>query len=246
MEPDEDDEMDNESYSAPSREFAEPAFASPANKHTTPLTRGEPVESTGHAHPSATWQAHAAEDNASVARWSKTSSHQVEFDCIAGPTRAENGVGLQWRPWPSAVATIKRAVADLGPYDGIWGYSIGALATGLLVHTLPAGTFRFCVLAAGYTDTYLKEQYQHVDEGSLDLPSLQIVGLADKIISNVRSAKQVAKPDASSRVVVYHAGAHLPAPKNTEAQNAFAQVIGFLQAQVKGTTLPGEIPLAPE
>ena len=207
MEPDEDVEMDNESCSAPSRGFAEPAFA---------------------------FASHSS------------SFHQVEFDCIAGPTRAENGVGLQWRPWPSAVATVKRAVADLGPYDGIWGYSMGALATGLLAHTLPAGTFGFCVLAAGYTDTYLKEQYQHVDEGSLDLPSLQIVGLADKIISNVRSAKQVAKPDASSRVVVYHAGAHLPAPKNTEAQNAFAQVIGFLQAQVKGTTLPGEIPLAPE
>ena len=171
---------------------------------------------------------------------------RVQFECLEGPHEAHDAWGgRSWIAtdngeaddgsevkWSSTLALVKRAILAHGPYDGLWGYSMGAATSSLLVAALPPGTFRFAVLAAGYkTAKQPKLLALLADATPIRTPTLHIHGQSDGIILPEWSRYLMDHFDEGTRELCTHPGEHLAVPK-TDA--GLRQVELFLSRQVDG------------
>ncbi|EOD28088.1 hypothetical protein EMIHUDRAFT_235157 [Emiliania huxleyi CCMP1516] len=168
---------------------------------------------------------------------------RVQFECLEGPHAAPDAWGgRSWIAtdngeaddgsevkWSSTLALVKRAILAHGPYDGLWGYSMGAATSSLLVAALPPGTFRFAVLAAGYkTAKQPKLLALLADATPICTPTLHIHGQSDGIILPEWSRYLMDHFDEGTRELCTHPGEHLAVPK-TDA--GLRQVELFLSRQ---------------
>lgn len=116
---------------------------------------------------------------------------------------------------------IEKAYEELGPFDGILGFSQGACFVGLILYLQNRcclkTNFKFAIVAAGFCSGSLphKDYYDDI----LTIPSLHIYGTNDKIITPEMSEKLATVFEEEKRIEVLHSGGHFfPASSQQKQQ----------------------------
>ncbi|CAN9501138.1 unnamed protein product [Ophioblennius macclurei] len=118
--------------------------------------------------------------------------------------QCEESLGLD-----QSVAAVREAVKLQGPFDGILGFSQGAALVAMLCSMQekqlePDFGFRFAVLVAGFRSAC--EEHQTYYEAALQMPSLHVFGLEDKVIPDAMSRELL--PSFQDPQVLIHPGGH--------------------------------------
>ncbi|XP_061596843.1 esterase OVCA2 [Cololabis saira] len=108
-----------------------------------------------------------------------------------------------------SVAAVREAVKELGPFDGILGFSQGAAFVAMLCSLQeqqlePEFSFRFAILVAGFRSAC--KQHQTFYRAPLQIPSLHVFGLEDRVIPDSMSRELL--PCFQDAQVLIHAGGH--------------------------------------
>lgn len=117
----------------------------------------------------------------------------------------ESSLGLD-----ESLKAVREAVKDLGPFDGILGFSQGAALVAMVCALQeqklePAFSFRFAILVAGFRSTCA--QHQSFYEGlEVTLPSLHVFGQEDKVIPEQMSRELL--PTFPGAHILTHPGGH--------------------------------------
>ncbi|KAI7793718.1 esterase OVCA2 [Triplophysa rosa] len=125
-------------------------------------------------------------------------SFNAQEDC-------ESSLGLE-----DSVSTVRTAVKELGPFDGILGFSQGAALVAILCALQeqklePDFNFRFAILVAGFRSAC--SQHQRFYEGpSITIPSLHVFGQDDRVIPEKMS--QDLLPTFDGVQILVHPGGH--------------------------------------
>ncbi|XP_042529965.1 esterase OVCA2 [Dipodomys spectabilis] len=122
------------------------------------------------------------------------------FSALDEPTECR---GLE-----EALTTVARALSELGPFDGLLGFSQGAA---LVAHVCALGQAgdprfplpRFIILVSGFCPRGLKEPSL---QSPLSLPSLHVFGDSDRVIPSQESVQLASRfPEA---ITLTHSGGH--------------------------------------
>eukprot|EP00877_Chromochloris_zofingiensis_P013685 jgi/Chrzof1/8570/Cz03g15300.t1 len=170
-------------------------------------------------------------------------SWQPAPDCISA-----GQYETQTEGWDASLQVLMAAVRDLGPFDGVVGFSQGAAVASVLcalqqqqqgqqasaqqscLQVEPAGTaaseqvtltFRFAILASGFLSPAEAHQQLMDDQMPLQLPSLHIFGGSgsDRQISMLNSERLLQAFDLSTRHVLRHDSGHIiPSSKSYIAE----------------------------
>ncbi|XP_047463013.1 esterase OVCA2 [Mugil cephalus] len=116
----------------------------------------------------------------------------------------EESLGLD-----ESVAAVREAVKVQGPFDGILGFSQGAAFVAMLCSLQeqklePEFSFRFAVLVAGFRSAC--KQHQKFYSAPLQIPSLHVFGLEDRVIPDNMSRELL--PSFQDSQVLIHPGGH--------------------------------------
>ncbi|XP_072515728.1 esterase OVCA2 [Salminus brasiliensis] len=109
-----------------------------------------------------------------------------------------------------SLEAVRVAVKDLGPFDGILGFSQGAALVAMVCalqeqELEPAFSFRFAILVAGFRSACA--QHQRFYEGlEVTLPSLHVFGQEDKVIPEQMSRELL--PIFPRAHILTHPGGH--------------------------------------
>ncbi|CAL8266036.1 unnamed protein product [Merluccius merluccius] len=108
-----------------------------------------------------------------------------------------------------SVAAVRDAVKELGPFDGVLGFSQGAALVAMLCslhrrRSEPHLAFRFAILVAGFRSAC--EGHQGFYDSPLSIPSLHVFGLDDRVISDTMSRELL--PTFLDPQVMTHPGGH--------------------------------------
>ncbi|XP_016394594.1 ovarian cancer-associated gene 2 protein homolog [Sinocyclocheilus rhinocerous] len=121
----------------------------------------------------------------------------------------ESSLGLE-----ESVETVKTAVKDLGPFDGILGFSQGAALVAMLCalqeqKLQPAFNFRFAILVAGFRSVC--SQHRRVYEvPAITIPSLHVFGQEDRVIPEEMSRDLLPAFDGA-QILIHPDGHFVPA-----------------------------------
>lgn len=90
--------------------------------------------------------------------------------------------------WPAARAALHALCAQHGPFDGVLGFSQGAILTWVLVALRPEFALDFAVMVGGFAprDAQLKQLFEGRE---FDTPSLHVWGTGDDIVPASASEK---------------------------------------------------------
>lgn len=118
--------------------------------------------------------------------------------------QCEESLGLD-----ESVATVREAVKAQGPFDGVLGFSQGAAFVAMLCSLQeqkvePEFNFRFAILVAGFRSAC--EEHQNFYSAPLQMPSLHVFGLEDKVIPDSMSRELL--PSFQDPQVLIHPGGH--------------------------------------
>ncbi|XP_074045300.1 esterase OVCA2 [Macrotis lagotis] len=126
----------------------------------------------------------------------------------------------------AALGAVARAVADLGPLDGLLGFSQGAALAALVCALGQAGDprfppLRFVILVSGFIPRgpALAPPFQRAPLG---LPSLHVVGDSDRIIPAPESLRLAGR--FSGAVTLRHPGGHF-IPAAAAQRQAYLQFL---------------------
>ncbi|ROL54227.1 Esterase OVCA2 [Anabarilius grahami] len=117
----------------------------------------------------------------------------------------ESSLGLE-----ESVEAVKTAVKDLGPFDGILGFSQGAALVAMLCalqeqKLQPDFNFRFAILVAGFRSAC--SQHQRFYKGPvITIPSLHVFGQDDRVIPEEMSRDLLPAFDGAQ--ILFHPGGH--------------------------------------
>lgn len=109
-----------------------------------------------------------------------------------------------------SLEAVRMSVKELGPFDGILGFSQGAALVAMLCSLQeqkldPIFTFRFAILVAGFRSACAQHQYFY--EGvKIMVPSLHVYGQYDKVIQEQMS--QALLPLFVETRILTHQGGH--------------------------------------
>lgn len=155
----------------------------------------------------------------------------------------ENGGTVDYEGWERSRAALVRIFNEQGPFDGVLGFSQGAILTSILCGLRhPPGQppnpecpfrFSFAVMIGGFQarDTNLSTLY---DKRELyKIPSLHTFGTADYIVSEADSMKLAERFD-EPRIVIHDGGHVVP---DTKEFKATLQVFVKEQYENKGIGL---------
>uniref|UniRef100_A0A672PKE5 Esterase OVCA2 n=1 Tax=Sinocyclocheilus grahami TaxID=75366 RepID=A0A672PKE5_SINGR len=111
----------------------------------------------------------------------------------------ESSLGLE-----ESVETVKTAVKDLGPFDGILGLSQGAALVAMLCALQeqklePAFNFHFAILIAGFRSVCSQHRRFH-EVPAITIPSLHVFGQEDRVI-----------PEEMTQILIHPGGHFVPA-----------------------------------
>ncbi|XP_051765310.1 esterase OVCA2 [Ctenopharyngodon idella] len=117
----------------------------------------------------------------------------------------ESSLGLE-----ESIEAVKTAVKDLGPFDGILGFSQGAALVAMLCalqeqKLQPDFNFRFAILVAGFRSAC--SQHQRFYKGPvITIPSLHVFGQDDRVIPEEMSRDLLPAFDGAQ--ILFHPGGH--------------------------------------
>ncbi|KAK9968472.1 hypothetical protein ABG768_002797 [Culter alburnus] len=117
----------------------------------------------------------------------------------------ESSLGLE-----ESIEAVKTAVKDLGPFDGILGFSQGAALVAMLCalqeqKLQPDFNFRFAILVAGFRSAC--SQHQRFYKGpAITIPSLHVFGQDDRVIPEEMSRDLLPAFDGAQ--ILFHPGGH--------------------------------------
>uniref|UniRef100_UPI003AACDEEC esterase OVCA2 isoform X4 n=1 Tax=Centroberyx gerrardi TaxID=166262 RepID=UPI003AACDEEC len=128
----------------------------------------------------------------------------VQARAFSAQQQCEESLGLD-----ESVTAVREAVKDLGPFDGILGFSQGAALVAMLCslqeqNLEPEFSFRFAVLVAGFRSAC--EEHQKFYSAPLLIPSLHVFGLEDRVIPDKMSRELL--PTFQDAQVLTHPGGH--------------------------------------
>ncbi|KAM5273089.1 esterase OVCA2 [Ctenodactylus gundi] len=111
-----------------------------------------------------------------------------------------------------ALETVARALHELGPFDGLLGFSQGAALAALVCALGHAGDLRFpllrfLILVSGFCPRGLPRLLpEPVLQSPLSLPSLHVFGDTDRVIPSEESVRLASR--FSGAITVTHPGGH--------------------------------------
>ncbi|CAM6039401.1 unnamed protein product [Sphagnum compactum] len=119
----------------------------------------------------------------------------------------------QSQGWSRSWWRIQEAFSNLGPFDGVLGFSQGAAIAAVLCQLRSSSNmdFRFVILCSGFPSPVLQHQ-QLIETGSVGgiaCPSLHIFGRQDRQIGVCKSKQLVELFDANMRMIVEHDSGHI-------------------------------------
>lgn len=129
----------------------------------------------------------------------------------------DNGSEVNYQGWDRSRAALIRLFNEQGPFDGVLGFSQGAILTSVLCGLRhPAGqpptpeypfSFSFAIMFGGFSarDTQLSKVYDQRD--LYKLPSLHVYGTTDMIVNEVDSMKLARRFDGPR--IIIHGGGHI-------------------------------------
>lgn len=121
---------------------------------------------------------------------------KAAFDAWQYETQTE-GWGTSWE-------YLQKVFHELGPFDGVLGFSQGAAVAAALCQLRASVHFRFAVLCSGYRPPFL-----FAEAGTISCPSLHIYGDQDRQIHD-RTSEQLADLFCDDeRTVVKHGCGHI-------------------------------------
>ncbi|XP_071368948.1 esterase OVCA2 isoform X5 [Centroberyx affinis] len=128
----------------------------------------------------------------------------VQARAFSAQQQCEESLGLD-----ESVTAVREAVKDLGPFDGILGFSQGAALVAMLCslqeqNLEPEFSFRFAVLVAGFRSAC--EEHHKFYSAPLLIPSLHVFGLEDRVIPDKMSRELL--PTFQDAQVLTHPGGH--------------------------------------
>ncbi|KAM4620108.1 esterase OVCA2 isoform 2-T2 [Polymixia lowei] len=128
----------------------------------------------------------------------------VQAQSFSAQQQCQRSLGLD-----ESVTAVREAVRDLGPFDGILGFSQGAALVAMLCslqeqNLEPEFKFRFAVLVAGFRSAC--EEHQTFYNAPLLIPSLHVFGLEDRVIPDKMSRDLL--PTFQDPQVLTHPGGH--------------------------------------
>uniref|UniRef100_A0A3Q3IMF3 Esterase OVCA2 n=1 Tax=Monopterus albus TaxID=43700 RepID=A0A3Q3IMF3_MONAL len=120
----------------------------------------------------------------------------------------EESLGLD-----ESVSFVRAAVKDLGPFDGIMGFSQGAAFVAMLCFLQeqklePEFSFRFAILVAGFCSAC--KEHQKFYNFPLTIPSLHVFGLEDRVIPDNMS-RELLLSFQEPQVLTHPGGHFVPA-----------------------------------
>ncbi|XP_075445413.1 esterase OVCA2 [Ascaphus truei] len=132
--------------------------------------------------------------------WWFSNPHNNSFDAME---EVKNCAGLE-----ESLQTVAKALCELGPFNGILGFSQGAALVAMLCALKQRGDtrfqFDFAVLVAGFKSR--SSQHEEYYREPIAVPSLHVYGETDRVIPGNMSqdlASHFEKP-----VILTHAGGH--------------------------------------
>ena len=135
---------------------------------------------------------------------------EVDFVYVDAPSRATGDFGwwhANFRGWELtrdwAVSLFRRHTH----FDGVFGFSQGAALTSLLVGLRPALSFEFAVMVGGFRSDSPAHAHLYRTRDNYAIPSLHVIGEADRIVPSRDSELLAAQFLAPT--VVRHAGGHV-------------------------------------
>ncbi|KAG7322458.1 hypothetical protein KOW79_013804 [Hemibagrus wyckioides] len=121
----------------------------------------------------------------------------------------ESSFGLE-----QSLEAVRMAVKDLGPFDGILGFSQGAALVAMLCSLQeqkldPTFNFRFAILVAGFRSGCAQHQYFYKGV-NVRVPSLHVFGQDDKVIPEQMS-RDLLHIFIGADILTHHGGHFVPA-----------------------------------
>nr|XP_020499747.1 esterase OVCA2 [Labrus bergylta] len=128
----------------------------------------------------------------------------IQARSFSAQQECEESLGLE-----ESVSVVREAVKVMGPFDGILGFSQGAAFVAMLCSLQerklePDFSFRFAILFAGFRSAC--NEHQQFYNAPLQIPSLHVFGLEDRVISDKLSRELV--PSFQDPEIMTHPGGH--------------------------------------
>ncbi|XP_067289225.1 esterase OVCA2 [Pseudorasbora parva] len=129
----------------------------------------------------------------------------VEAQSFNAKQECESCLGLE-----ESIKAVKTAVKNLGPFDGILGFSQGAALVAMLCalqeqKLQPDFNFRFAILVAGFRSACSQHQRFYIGP-VLTIPSLHVFGQDDRVIPEEMSRDLLPAFDGAQ--ILVHPGGH--------------------------------------
>lgn len=167
----------------------------------------------------------------------------VEFIYVDAPPLATGGNGwwnataidsanpdTRYEGWQETQAWALSYFAEHQPIDGVFGFSQGAALTALLVGLrAPPLRFTFALLVSGFVSKDPAHRALYDRRERFELPSLHLVGRADRIVPPAASHALAAR--FQSPLIVPHEGGHVIA-SSAEVRNPVAAFLAERQAEL--------------
>ncbi|KAM6983413.1 esterase OVCA2 [Tautogolabrus adspersus] len=128
----------------------------------------------------------------------------IQARSFSAQQECEESLGLE-----ESVSVVREAVKVQGPFDGVLGFSQGAAFVAMLCSLQeqklePDFSFRFAILVAGFRSAC--NEHQKFYNAHLQIPSLHVFGLEDRVISDKLSRELL--PSFQDPEVLTHPGGH--------------------------------------
>ncbi|XP_037324412.2 esterase OVCA2 [Pungitius pungitius] len=132
----------------------------------------------------------------------------VQARSFSALQQCEESLGLD-----ESVKAVREAVQIQGPFDGILGFSQGAAFVAMLCFLQeqklePEFNFRFAIFVAGFRSAC--EEHKRFYNSPLEIPSLHVFGLEDRVIPDNMS-RELLLSFQDSQVLTHPGGHFVPA-----------------------------------
>ncbi|XP_034406048.1 esterase OVCA2 [Cyclopterus lumpus] len=132
----------------------------------------------------------------------------VQALSFSAQQQCEESLGLD-----DSVMAVREAVKNQGPFDGILGFSQGAAFVAMLCclqeqKLEPEFNFRFSIIVAGFRSAC--EEHKHFYNLPLQIPSLHVFGLEDRVIPDNMS-RELLLSFQDPQVLTHPGGHFVPA-----------------------------------
>lgn len=128
-----------------------------------------------------------------------------------------------WQDIQQSIEVLGGEIEEQGPFDGLLGFSQGAGMAAILLAQQPR-RFKFAMLFAGFYPE-LSQFDSLVSSRRIAVPSLQVVGAQDQVVSKERGQELAQRAFVDAQLLEHPGGHFIPA--NAEYRKKY---VGFLSS----------------